>query len=267
MFLMGPIMSLKICILSSGSSGNALFIESEKTKILIDAGLNAKQISLRLSSIGININDINAICLSHEHGDHTQAINILQKKHKIPIYVNYLTKEALIKNDKFKDLHYKIFESGTTFLIGDLSIETFLVPHDAAEPVGFKITNKNKSIGIITDVGIPTPLIMDKLKNCNLLVVEANYDEDLLIDAQRPYKLKQRIRGNLGHLSNIDSAKIITACHHKNLKHVILAHLSSDCNTPRIASDTVRSQLILESIDNLEINVSLSSKPTSVFNV
>ena len=133
--------------------------------------------------------------------------------------------------------------------------------------MGFKITNKNKSIGIITDVGIPTPLIMEKLKNCNLLVIEANYDNDLLIDAQRPFKLKQRIRGNLGHLSNIDSSKIITACHHKNLKRVILAHLSSDCNTPRIASDTIRSQLILENIDNLEINVSLSSKPTSVFDV
>ena len=267
MFHIGRLMSLKICILSSGSSGNALYVASEKTKILIDAGLNAKQISLRLSSIGINIKDINAICLSHEHGDHTQAINIIQKKNKIPIYLNYLTKEALIQNDKFKDLHYKIFESGTTFMIGDLSIETFLVPHDAAEPVGFRITCKNKSIGIITDVGIPTPLITNKLKNCNLLVIEANYDEDLLIDAQRPYKLKQRIRGNLGHLSNIDAARIIIACHHENLGRIILAHLSSDCNTPRIASETIKSQLILENIDNLEINVSVSSKPTSVFDV
>ena len=260
-------MSLKICILSSGSSGNSIYIASDKTKLIIDAGLNAKQITLRLEKIGVNLKDINAICISHEHGDHTKAINLIHNKYQIPIYTNFLTKNALVKNEKFEKINFKIFETGSIFKIDDLSIESFIVPHDAEEAVGFRISNNAKSIGIITDVGMPTPLIIEKLKKCNLLVIEANYDEDLLTDAQRPYKLKQRIRGKLGHLSNIDAARLITACHNNSLKEVILAHLSSDCNTPQTAINTVRSQLNLDNVKDVNISVSLSSKPTSIFKV
>ena len=108
-------MSLKICILSSGSSGNSIYIASDKTKLLIDAGLNAKQITLRLEKIGVNLKDINAICISHEHGDHTKAINLIHNKYQIPIYTNFLTKNALVKNEKFEKINFKIFETGSIF--------------------------------------------------------------------------------------------------------------------------------------------------------
>jgi phosphoribosyl 1,2-cyclic phosphodiesterase len=203
-------MSLEVCILASGSSGNSIYIASSKTRILIDAGLSAKQVALRLDQIGVVPESINGICISHEHGDHVNGIRVLQKRHGIPVYVNAGTLNGIKRQPKSDEISAKIFQTGSAFDIGDIKVEPFSVPHDAYEPVGFRLQCENTAVGVVTDLGMPTALIRDKLKGCKAIVIESNHDEDLLREAPRPWPLKQRIRSRQGHLSNIDCARLIS---------------------------------------------------------
>ncbi|MDZ8117918.1 MBL fold metallo-hydrolase [Pontiella agarivorans] len=258
-------MSLEVCVLASGSSGNCIYIASEKTRVLIDAGLSAKQVALRLDQIGVVPESINGICISHEHGDHIGGIRVLQKRHGIPIYANAGTLNGIRRQPKSDEIAVKIFQTGAPFCIGDITVEPFSVPHDAYEPVGFRLTAHGVSVGSVTDLGMPTALVRDKLRGCRAIIVEANHDEDLLHEAPRPWPLKQRIRSRQGHLSNIDAARLIAESATDELEQVFLAHLSSDCNTPETALRTVASQLRLDGLGHINLEISRAACISSLW--
>jgi phosphoribosyl 1,2-cyclic phosphodiesterase len=258
-------MSLEVCVLASGSSGNSIYVASGKTRILIDAGLSAKQIAIRLDQIGVVPESINGICVSHEHGDHIGGIRVMQKRHGIPVYVNAGTLSGIMRQPKSHEISTKVFQTGSPFEIGDITVDAFSVPHDAYEPVGFRLQAGNTAVGIVTDLGMSTSLIREKLKGCNAIIVESNHDEDLLREAPRPWPLKQRIRSRQGHLSNTDAAQLIAATATDALEQVFLSHLSSDCNSPDTALRTVSSQLRLDGLGHINLEVSLASKISSLW--
>jgi phosphoribosyl 1,2-cyclic phosphodiesterase len=258
-------MDLQVCVLGSGSSGNAVYIASDTTRILVDAGLSARQIALRLEQLGVDPDHLDGICVSHEHTDHVSGLRVLQKRHDIPIYANAGTLNGIRRQPKAGEISARIFQTGSPFEIGDITIEPFSVPHDAYEPVGFRMQTARGCVGVVTDLGMATALVRDKLKGCQAIIMESNHDEDLLREAPRPWPLKQRIRSRQGHLSNIDAARLITDCATSALEHVFLAHLSSDCNTPEIALRTIASQLRLDGLGHIGLEVSLADRITSLW--
>lgn len=208
----------------------------------------------RLTSIGIQPDGVQAVCLSHEHDDHMRGLAILQKRYGWEVFANRGTIEGLQRHPKLRELAYQIFSTGSAFQIGDLTVDPFPVPHDAYEPVGFAVTGPDGDrIGIATDVGIPTTVIRERLQGCRILVVEANHDEQLLLDAPRPWHLKQRIRGRQGHLSNIAAADMIADVAHPGLSHVFLAHLSRDCNREHLAIRAARVVLDRRGYEHVQV--------------
>ncbi len=210
----------------------------------MDAGLSAQQTKQRLAEIGERPEDIDAICISHEHTDHVAGIRVLQNKYGIPVYANAETRTGIIHSDqKCAALQFHVFSTGAPFKIGDVQIEPFSVPHDARDPVGFVVSAGERSIGVATDMGVVTNLIREKLRRCHVAVIEANHDEELLYDSPRPWGLKQRIRGNQGHLSNIAAATLVAEIAGDALQHLFLAHMSVDCNCPHRARSLFESLL------------------------
>ena len=236
-------MALKLCVLASGSSGNCTFIGTERTRILVDAGLSALQTERRLAEIGETMERIDAICVSHEHADHVAGIRVLQKKYGTPVYANAGTLDALRRDRKNEEINCRCFTTGAPFAVGELGVEPFSVPHDAYEPVGFLASAGGYCVGVATDMGTVTDLIRDKLRRCHAVVIEANHDEEMLLDSPRPWSLKQRIRGNQGHLSNRAAAALAAEIAGGVLRHLFLAHMSSDCNSPYHAQHTFETQL------------------------
>ena len=231
-------MTLKLCVLASGSSGNCTFIGTERTRILVDAGLSARKTAERLAQIGEQMEHIDAICVSHEHGDHIAGLRVLQKNHGVPIYANAGTFERI-----GGDVKGSCFTTGSPFTIGDFTIHPFPVPHDANDPVGFIFSAGSRSVGIATDIGMVTHALRERLRKCQAVVIEANHDETLLHEANRPWSLKQRIRGNQGHLSNRTAAALMAEIAGEGLQHLFLAHLSADCNSPQHARKTFETLL------------------------
>ena len=202
---------LNFCSLYSGSSGNCLFVETESTKILIDCGTSLKKIVDGLISIDKKIEDIDAILVTHEHTDHVQSLGNASKKYDIPIYTNIETLGAMPKQ-KEKILHknQKIFEIGKEFTIGDLAVNPFSIPHDAANPCGFNIFNNKSKLTIATDLGHMDNNLLSNLKESSFILLESNYDPEILKCSKYPYILKQRISGPSGHLSNNTAGKTIS---------------------------------------------------------
>jgi phosphoribosyl 1,2-cyclic phosphodiesterase len=234
--------NLAICILASGSRGNAIFVSSGSTSILIDAGLSGIEIERRLKHRGLCPKNLDAILVSHEHTDHIQGVGVLSRRFKLPVYLNAGTQKAALS--QLGNLHhFENFECGTTFRINDLSIHPFSISHDAQDPVGFTVNQNGTKIGIATDLGIATSMVKDHLKECVLLVLEANHDEDMLINGPYPWPVKQRIKSRTGHLSNEASKTLLNEIQHDGLKHVMLAHLSETNNTPQKAVNEVRQAL------------------------
>ena len=246
-------MSVKLCILASGSSGNCTFISTGTTRILIDAGLSAKRTAERLAEIGERIEDVDAICVTHEHGDHIAGIRVIQKKYGIPVYVNAGTLDGIRASKQGGEVVCRQFTTGSPFEIGDLGLEPFSIPHDAYEPVGFVARSGAHSIGVATDIGIVTHLLREKLRACQVVVIEANHDEELLHEAERPWSLKQRILSNQGHLSNRAAAGLISEIAGEGLEHLFLAHLSSDCNSPLRALQAFETELAEAGHDHVNV--------------
>ena len=238
-----------ICTLASGSSGNCLLIATEKTRILIDAGISLKQIILRLNTLDLKMSDIDAVIITHEHTDHAAALPFIEK----PVYV--ASETVTIWKDKVKDL--REFETGSTFPLNDLLISSFPVPHDALDPVGFTVETDHKKLGIVTDIGSVTSLVRERLKGSELLLLEFNHDERMLLYSSYPWDLKQRIKSRLGHLSNTEAAGLLQNLIHDGLSHVILAHLSEVNNRPNIALEAASSALS----GNGAVDVMLSVAP------
>lgn len=260
-------MSIKLCVLASGSRGNCTFIGTETTRILIDAGLSAKKTVERLAEINEKPEDIDAICVTHEHGDHISGIRILQKKHGIPVYANAGTFEGIRLARQGGEVACRQFTTGSAFEIGDIRIEPFSVPHDAYEPVGFVLCAGETRVGVATDIGIVTNLLREKMRACEVVVIEANHDEVLLHDAPRPWSLKQRILSNQGHLSNRASAALITEIAGDGLQHLFLAHLSSDCNTPHHARREFEASLMAAGHHHVTVRLTGPSEISDVLHL
>ncbi len=234
---------LSVCMLASGSKGNAIFVSDGSTSILIDVGLSGIEIERRLKSKGLCPDDLDAILVSHEHADHIQSVGVLSRRFDLPVFISEGTRKAASSHiGNIQDIVN--FESGTSFLINTLTIHPLSISHDTEDPVGFTINRDKTKIGIATDLGIATSMVKKHLKNCSLLILEANHDTDMLINGPYPWELKQRIKNRTGHLSNEESKNLLKEVQHDRLKHVILAHISETNNTPEKALNAVRPALI-----------------------
>ncbi|MFZ0132362.1 MAG: MBL fold metallo-hydrolase [Desulfobacterales bacterium] len=232
-----PAYKLAVCVLASGSRGNAIYISDGCTAILIDAGLSGVQIERRLRSRGLAPETLRAIVVSHEHADHIHGVGVLSRRYRLPVYLSRQTAEAAKRIGR---LHCtKTFECGTRFVIGNLDIRPFSLSHDATDPAGFTLRANGVKIGLATDLGVATAMVTEHLKGCRALVLEANHDPRMLIDGPYPWPLKQRIQSRLGHLSNADSRRLLCNVAHAGLEHVFLAHLSETNNTPATALNAI----------------------------
>ena len=250
----------KFCSLYSGSSGNSLFVQTNNTKILIDCGESAKKIVSALSEINIDITEINAILITHEHIDHVKSLGTLSKKYNIPIYTNIETLNAMPEQkNKIPEENINLFNVSKTFYIGDLKILPFSIPHDAANPCGFNIYYRNKKISIATDIGHITPEIISHLEKSNFLLLESNYDYNVLKCSSYPYYLKERISGPYGHLSNSTAGQTISHLINTGLKTVMLGHLSKENNFPELAYKTVMEEILYNNNES-KINLSVATR-------
>ena len=261
---------LNFCSLFSGSTGNCLFVKSNNSKILIDAGVSTKKILEALESIDVNINSIDAILVTHEHVDHTKSISSLSSKYNIPVYANLETWNSMQKHqEKISIENQKIFNVSEKFRIKDIDILPFSIPHDAANPCGFNLFNDSTKISIATDIGHIDNNILNNLKNSSFIMLESNYDPEVLKMSSYPYSLKQRISGPNGHLSNNTAAKTVLHLLNSGLKEVMLGHLSKENNFPELAYQTVIDELNSNNISSSEVilNVASRTSPSKVISI
>ena len=228
---------MKFCSLYSGSSGNSILVGSENAKILIDAGVTGKKIDEALHQVGQNPNEIDGIFITHEHVDHIKGVGIISRKYDIPIYAPHDTWVAMEKNlGKIKEHNIKIMDRRSIVSIKDIDIKSFIIPHDAAAPVGYTGNCDNKQISVATDFGTFTREIYDSIKDSAAILIESNYNPEMLDFGPYPYNLKQRIKGIEGHLSNEDCGRAIIEILKNGLgKKIMLGHLSNTNNTLDLA--------------------------------
>jgi phosphoribosyl 1,2-cyclic phosphodiesterase len=227
--------ALRFASLGSGSEGNALLVQAGKTCILMDCGFNLTETVTRLARLGLEPEDLCGIVVTHEHGDHVAGVARLAKKYALPVWLTHGTLRARYKTiGALADVTE--INPHDSFFIGDVSVQPYLVPHDAAEPVQYVFGEGAKRLGVLTDVGSITPHIEQTLSGCAALVLECNHDTDLLVNGDYPYSLKQRVGGRFGHLNNNDAAALLARLDNSRLQHIIAAHLSRKNNKPELAS-------------------------------
>ncbi len=249
------------CSLYSGSSGNSLFVESENTKLLIDAGVSSKKIETALTDLDISPNSIDGILITHEHSDHVQGLGTFAKKFNLPVYVNQKTLNAMPnQKNKILEKNIKLFTIEEFFEIGDLKIKPFSIPHDAANPCGFNIFHDNKKISIATDIGHMTNGIIKNLEDSIFIMLESNYDPEVLKFSKYPYVLKSRIAGPTGHLPNEMAGKTISHLLKSGLQQAVLGHLSKESNFPELAYKTVIDEVISSNYNEDSLKLSVASR-------
>jgi phosphoribosyl 1,2-cyclic phosphodiesterase len=247
-------MDFNITVLGSGSSGNAILLTMGNNGILIDAGFSRKEILTRLDKLSISPEVIKAILITHEHSDHVKGLRVTADHLNIPAYTTYETAKYL---DVKKQLSKKriIFDSGTPFNLLDFKIHPFRVAHDAIDPVGFIITGNNIKVGIALDLGHMNSLVKCRLKGCDALILESNYEDELLKKSLRPLRLKRRIAGRFGHLSNDSTLSSLDDLIADNTKNLLLGHISSECNDHAILKE--KADLKLQDLKRTDINLSI----------
>jgi len=244
------------CPLASGSKGNCIYIGTDHTKLLIDAGISAKALEARLSQINIDLSDIDAILITHEHMDHIQGLKTLAFKKGIPVLANRETAKGIV--EAFHDCpKFKIFSTGETFEFGDLEIHPFSIQHDTLDPVGFTLRLNSLKLGFCTDVGFMTSQVQAHLSNCDYLYLESNHQPSMVHASSLPEVCKRRILSRSGHLSNEACGNLLAQVYAPTLKHVHLAHLSEECNSPEKAFQVIRG--ILEQ-KKVKLNLSIAAQ-------
>jgi phosphoribosyl 1,2-cyclic phosphodiesterase len=227
---------LRFRSLGSGSTGNATLVEATSggrtTRLMIDCGFGVRQLDVRLASAGLKVSDLDAIFITHEHGDHIGCAHSVSVRHRIPVWMSEGTWLATGARDFDGRLNFA--RDGATIDLGGLSVEPFTVPHDAREPLQLTCGDGARRLGILTDLGHATPYVLERLAGLDALLLESNHDSDLLAGSGYPAFLKQRVGGQYGHLSNAAAAAIARAIHHDGLRHVVAAHLSEQNNRPEL---------------------------------
>lgn len=225
---------MRFSVLGSGSRGNAIFIESGRTAILIDAGFSGKEIQNRLRSIGRDLSAVRALCLTHEHNDHICGAGVIARRCGIPTYANPGTYANGEK--KLGEISRRLeFDTGAVLQIDDLEVRSFRISHDTADPVGFVVSDGKTSLGCCTDTGQVSRLMATRLAGCNGLILEFNHDLAMLKNGPYPLPLQQRVRSNQGHLRNEDAAALLAQLIGDHMRVAVLAHLSETNNTPELA--------------------------------
>lgn len=240
---------IKLASLFSGSSGNAIYISNENTHILVDAGLSGKRIEEAMTAAGGDIRNIQAIVISHEHIDHTMGAGILSRRFNIPIYANHRTWEAMRSQlNKIKPECIRVFNTGQPFNIGDMEVQSFPTPHDAAESVGFNFRCSKKTVTIATDIGHMDKTLLSNLEGSDMILIESNHDVEMLKMGRYPWPLKQRILSDTGHLCNEIAGKVVAYLASRGTQKFLLGHLSAENNFPELAFQTVKNALNEKSI-------------------
>jgi phosphoribosyl 1,2-cyclic phosphodiesterase len=251
----------RLTILGSGSAGNCAYVETDQTRILIDAGFSGKQIRKRMALISRSPESLTGILITHEHSDHIQGLALLAQKLKVPIYCNRETGEALQRQFQTR-LDCRLFSTGASFEMGDVLVETFTVPHDAQDPVGFVLHAEGAKIGFLTDLGHATRLVIDRVRSVNVLLLETNHDVKMLQDCPyRPWSLKQRILSRHGHLSNEAAADAAEQMMSSELRHLFLGHLSGECNKPALAHSVMQDRLGKIGAQHVSLHLTSQSVP------
>ena len=239
---------MDFCSIASGSSGNCIYIGTEHTAVLIDSGLSGKKIEEGLQTINRTGTDLDGILITHEHSDHVKGLGVLARRLHIPIFLTEGTKHALLRNGSLGEIPDELFRIVTADVeqqIGDISILPFSISHDAAEPVGYRLTSGSRSAAVATDMGVYTEDTIRHLQHLDVLLLEANHDIHMLEAGRYPYYLKMRIMGDKGHLSNEASGRLLTEVLHDNMKHILLGHLSEENNYPALAYETVCAEVTM----------------------
>ncbi|MFZ5974413.1 MAG: MBL fold metallo-hydrolase [Bacillota bacterium] len=237
-------MEMMLCPLFSGSSGNAIYVGTEETGLLVDAGLSGRVIEQALCTQGINPSSLHGILITHEHIDHIKGAGVLSRRHNIPIYAN--EKTWLAMQDKIGPVatrNQRVFDPHADFYVRDIDVIPFPLSHDAEDPVGFCLVSRGKKIGIATDLGYVSSGALDAVAGCDALLLEANHDPDMLLHGRYSYELKRRIRSRRGHLSNEEAAHALIKLHERGLRRALLGHMSAENNMAELLWQTVDSVL------------------------
>lgn len=262
-------MTIKFCSLSSGSSGNCQYIETDNTKILIDGGFSGKKIEGLLSSIGVDPCELDGIFITHEHIDHVRGVGVLSRRYDLPIFANANTWIGMEKTiGKIKENNIRVFTSEKDLDIRDITVCPIKIFHDALEPVGYIIYYKKNKISIVTDTGFVNDIMKEKMKGSNLYLMESNHDVDMLKEGSYPWALKQRVLSTRGHLSNIDAGMVLGDLVSASGEIILLGHLSQENNKPELAHKTVKDSMMNLGIDvdnDLTLDLTYRDKVTKVY--
>lgn len=256
---------VKFCVLASGSSGNSALVATSKTRILIDAGLSMKEIGRRLAAIGEKLEDIDAILITHEHSDHVSALPVLARSRNVRavIYLSRLT-EPSIQWGETRPTRLELFQSGGAFEVGDIGVQSFGIPHDAIDPVGFSLAAEGVRIAIATDLGYIPESIKFHLRRTDLLLLEANHDVEMLKVGPYPWAVKLRVMSRVGHLSNDAMAEFLIHDLDPATRHLVLGHLSEHNNNPYIV-DKVATQSLEQRGLPVPLAIAGRQAPSEVF--
>jgi len=260
-------MPVRLTILGSGSEGNCAYLETDETRLLIDAGFSLRQLRKRLAGIGRAPENLTGVLVTHEHADHVQGVAALSEKLRIPVYCNRATKDAL-EYQLHTRLECRLFATGASFEVGDVTVETFTIPHDAQDPVGFLLRTLSGNIGFLTDLGHATRLALDRVRAANVLLLETNHDVKMLQDCpRRPWSLKQRSLSRHGHLSNDAAAEAAEQIVSAELRHLYLGHLSRECNRPELAYSVMQGRLRKLGAEHVRMELTSQGRPCATLDL
>ena len=242
---------MRLCPIASGSSGNSIYVGSDNTHILIDCGISGKRVAAGVNSLDLDMNDISAILITHEHADHIQGVGVLARRYSIPIYgtedtLNYIYNAPETGKIDIELLHP--VKKDVDFMIGDLKIAPMHISHDAVDPVAYRVYHEDEKCAVCTDLGIYDDYTVECLKDMDAVLLESNHDVNMLEVGPYPYYLKQRILSDRGHLSNDLCGSLLCRILHDKMKHIFLGHLSQENNYPDLAYESVRTSVTISDI-------------------
>ena len=254
---------IRFCLLGSGSSGNATYVEADGSKILIDNGLSFRQLDSRAAAAGLSLEGLKAIFITHEHADHVNGVGVLTRKVSVPVYMTPGTAERLPPGiGKLNNIKY--FEAGEDISLNGMRVGSFSISHDAADPVSFVVEASDTKLGIAADLGHPSELVRQRLAHSHGLVLESNYCPDMLRKSSYPPMIRQRINSNFGHLSNRAASQLLAHILHDALRLVVLVHISEENNTKELAQSVAAQAMRGHAA---ELHVAWQDRPTPVFEI